>query len=78
MSLSDEDKKRRLAAKRNNERVKLFANSLNAVALTILGAAFILPSVNGGLLSLTVIWIPVAVALHLGAQATLGLLRSED
>lgn len=78
MTLSDEDKMRRLAAKRNNERVKLVAGTFNAMALTILGAAFILPSINGGVGALTLIWIPVAVALHLGAHMAFRFMRSED
>lgn len=78
MSLSDEDKVRRLAAKRNNERVKLAAGTLNAMALTTFGAAFILPSINGAAAPLSVIWIPAVAALHLGAHAVFRFMRSED
>jgi hypothetical protein len=78
MSLTDEDRARRLAAKRNNERVKLVASTMNTVALTTFGAAFILPLVNGATGPLPVIWIPFAVALHFGAQAVYRFLRSED
>ncbi len=43
MSLTEADKARRLAQPRFNERVKLIVTSLDAIALAILGAAFILP-----------------------------------
>lgn len=72
------DRARRLAAKRNNERVKLVASTLNAIALTTFGAAFILPTVNAGMAAPPLIWILAAVTLHLGAQAVFRLLRSED
>lgn len=78
MSLTEEDKLRRLAAKRNNERVKLMAGTFNAMALTILGAAIILPGINGGPGALTLIWIPASVALHLGAHMAFRFMRSED
>ena len=38
------DRDRRLAAKRNNERTKVIATSLNAIALAIFGAAFVVPA----------------------------------
>ena len=76
--LTAEDRARRLAAKRNNERVKLVATTLNAIALTTFGAAFILPTVNGGISAPPLIWILAAVTLHLGAHAVFRLLRSED
>ena len=81
MSLTPEDKRRRLAAKRNNERVKLAATSLNALALALLGAAFLIPALSNAAVLLTVepwFLLFVAVALHFGAQATLNLLQSED
>lgn len=78
MDLTDEDRARRLAARRNNERVKLAATTLNAIALTTFGAAFILPSVNGGMAAPPIIWILAAAALHSGAYAVFRLMRSED
>jgi len=45
VSLTNADKARRLASRRFNERVKLIVTSLNAIALAILGAAFILPGI---------------------------------
>lgn len=78
MSLADKDRQRRLAAKRINERIKLLVSTVNAVALTAFGAAFVLPTVNGAMGSLSVIWIPGAVALHLVAHGLFQFLRSED
>ncbi|MDX7953732.1 hypothetical protein P7D22_21440 [Lichenihabitans sp. Uapishka_5] len=79
--MKNEDARRRLAAKRNNESVKLSATSLNAVALAILGAAIIVPGVNhtGSLASAdTLILLFVAFTLHLMAHLTFRLLRSEE
>jgi len=72
------DRARRLAAKKNNERVKLFAATLNAISVATFGAAFILPVVNGTVGPLSAIWILLAVALHLSAQAAFRFLQSED
>lgn len=75
------DQERRLAAKRNNERVKLIATSLNAIALAILGAAFLVPALaNPAVLLSAGPWILVSVALtlHLSAHAVLRFLRSEE
>ncbi|WP_153005273.1 hypothetical protein [Aureimonas ureilytica] len=76
--MSDEDRTRRLAAKRNNERVKLASASLNTVAMTTFGAGIILPSINGNAVGFQIVWLLIAVALHLVAQATFRFLRSED
>lgn len=46
MSLTEEDRARRLAAKRSNERVKLAAGALNALGIAVAGAAVILPAIN--------------------------------
>ena len=43
------EQERRLAAKRSNERVKLAATSLNAIALAVLGTAFVIPAINNPL-----------------------------
>ena len=72
---------RRLAAKRNNERVKLIATSLNAIALAIFGAAFVVPALaNPAALQSSSPWIlvRVALALHPGVHAVLRFLRSEE
>lgn len=70
-------KTRKLAAKRVNENLKLLANSINTAALTILGAALILPMVNG-LMPGHWTWIGIAGGLHLCAQAVLRWLKSEE
>lgn len=75
------DRERRLAAKRNNERVKLIATSLNAIALAVFGAAFVVPAIaNPAVLLSAGPWIlmSAALALHLGAHAVLRFLRSEE
>lgn len=46
MSLGDPDRVRRLAAQRHNERMKLIANSFNALAIAIAGVAVLLPGIN--------------------------------
>ena len=38
---------RKLAARRNNERVRLLASTLNTIGLTVFGAAFLLPAISG-------------------------------
>jgi dipeptide/tripeptide permease len=64
------ERRRRLAAKRHNERLKLLIVSVNALGLTTFGAAFILPMVGGAEPKAPLIWIIVAFALHLLAQVT--------
>lgn len=76
--MTEDDKARRLSAKRNNERVKLAASTMNAISLTTFGAAFILPSVTGGAATPAPIWVIVAAVLHVGAHALFRFLRSED
>ncbi|GLK77493.1 hypothetical protein GCM10008171_27470 [Methylopila jiangsuensis] len=75
---SPEDVERRLRAKRTNERLKLAASTSNAVGLTILGAAVLVPVTTGKASWFAALWILAAVALHVFAQAVLGVLRSED
>lgn len=75
------DQERRLAAKRNNERVKLVVTSLNAIALAIFGTAFVVPAVNNiAILLSPTPWILLilAVALHSAAHGFLRFLRSEE
>jgi type IV secretory pathway TrbD component len=81
VSLSGEDRARRLAGKPHNERMKLITNSFNALAIAIAGVAVLLPGINEPVLLLTVkpwILISSALALHFVAHAVLGFLRSED
>jgi hypothetical protein len=72
-----DDPRRRLRAKRQNERVKLVVSFVNTAALAILGAAFIVPGISGTD-SIHWNWVPVAFILHLCAHAALSLLKSED
>ncbi len=75
------DQERRLFAKRNNERVKLIVTSLNAVALAILGAAFLVPALaNPAVLLSSGPWalVLIALTLYFGAHAVLQFLRSEE
>lgn len=81
MSLSDEDRARRLAGKRHNERMKLVATTFKALAITVAGVAVILPAINDPSLLVTIkpwILISSAVGLHLVAHAVLNLIQSED
>ena len=80
MSLTP-DQNRRLAAKRNNERVKLITTSLNTVGLAILGTAFIVPAINNVAVLLAPgpwILLIVATALHVTAHGFIRFLRSEE
>ena len=73
--------RRKLAAKRHNERTKLLANAFHAMSLGVIGAGVIIPSVASPpkLLQIqTLGWVLMAVGLHLVAQAVLQFLRSEE
>lgn len=75
------DQDRRLAAKRNNERVKLLANAVNATALAVLGAAFVIPALTNPISLLSPgpwLLLLLAVAIHSTAHAVFSLLRSEE
>lgn len=76
--MTDEDQRRRLSAKRNNERLKLVAGTLNAVAITSFGAAVVLPTIQHTGNAPLVIWIPLALGLDLSAHGVLHFLRSEE
>ncbi|PZQ14276.1 MAG: hypothetical protein DI565_12690 [Ancylobacter novellus] len=78
MSLTPDDIERRIKAKRFNERLKLFASTLNTIGLTLFGSAVVIPFVAGALTTSVIVWIMLAVALHLSAQTGLKQLRSED
>jgi hypothetical protein len=69
---------RKLAAKRFNENLKLLANSVNTAAMTILGAALILTSINGLSAPANWGWLTAAASLHLVAQVLMRGLKSED
>jgi len=72
---------RKLHAKRANERVKLLYSTVNALAIGMVGAAFVVPGVTSADALLEPqrwIWILIAVALHSVAYLIVGWLRSED
>lgn len=74
---------RKLKAKRFNEHVRMFATSINALGLVVIGAGFVQPIITGGMADAGArlsswIWIVIGIALHLTAQASLRLLRDED
>jgi hypothetical protein len=69
---------RKLAAKRFNEHIKLLMGSFNTVALTIFGAAFLLPYLNGNESHPSLFWILVAIVLHLAAHIAVRFTKSEE
>jgi hypothetical protein len=75
-----EDIERRLTAKRNNERVRLTANAMNAVAIAIVGVTIIAPSLNSSFAwdAKHGILVLLAAVLYLGAMAMFAFYRSED
>ena len=78
--MSPEDIARRRAAKRFNERLKLFATFLNNSGIAIFVGAFVLPlATGGGLTRDQALAISAgAVVAHIVAQLSLTLFRSED
>lgn len=77
MGLSPRDRRRRLAAKRVNERLKLGAAFLNAIGIGVVGAAFIIPGV-ADLTAVRWAWLPFGLALHGLGHVALSFLKSED
>jgi hypothetical protein len=71
------DQARRLAARRLNEHLKLLVTTLNALALTTFGAAFILPAVSGTPEVPPLFWILIALALHFGGHGLIRVMKSE-
>jgi hypothetical protein len=69
---------RKLAARRRNERVRLFASTLNTIALSIFGASFVLPAITQATPQIAIAWLVAAALLHGLAHWTYDLLRSED
>ena len=73
----------KLRARVFNERIKMFASALNALAVAFVGAAFVFPIIRDddltALLTLkTWVWILAGVGLHGCVHAALGRLRRED
>jgi len=64
----------------HNERVKLRANFLNALALGFLGFAFLRPLIEGTLSVnlLTIAYLATGLALHAAAHYILRYLEQED
>ena len=71
---------RKLAAKRANERIRLLAGFLNALAIAVAGAGFIITAVShpDRIAAVSFVWCLVGVALRPFAQAALSFRRSED
>ena len=61
-----------------NERIKLLANSLNALGIGVAALAFIRPSVDDGLVSIYFVGTLASIGLHLIAQYLLGFLKDEQ
>ncbi len=68
-----------IAAVRFNERIKLLANTINAVALGFVGFGALLPLLANqqGFSTLNVIWCIVALALHITAHLVFRFLMEE-
>lgn len=76
-------KRRKLKARIFNERVKIFATSLNAIAIALIGAAVVLPVVRENNIAAlaepdTWAWLAAGTGLHGMAHWVLGALKSED
>ncbi len=81
MSLTENDRERRIVAKRNNEKLKLSATFMNGCAIALVGAAVILPLVNDPTQVFPlahVWWFVAACGIHYGARRILGKMASED
>ena len=65
----------RLAAKRNNERVRLFGGALDPLAVAV-----VVPAANAQVPGAPVHWslIPAALVLHVVAQAAFRFLKREE
>lgn len=67
----------RLDAKRHNEQTKLTATLINNGALALVVAAIFNPLAQGTY-EPSLVWIPIAAALHICARLFLMRLKSED
>ena len=81
--IADEDDIRRLEARKHNEKTKLRASLYNALAVALIGAAFIFPVIRdedfAALLEIrTWVWILAGVGLHSLAYRQIDRLRRED
>jgi hypothetical protein len=74
---------RKLKARKFNAHLRLFANSINALGLVVIGAGFVQPLIAGeaslGAERLSAwVWIVIGIALYLNAQISLRFLRDEE
>ena len=81
--LLDERKARVRAAKKHNEKVRLKASLYNALAVALIGAAFVFPIIRDeNLLALlearTWVWILAGIGLHWVALKQIDTMRPED
>jgi len=60
-----------------NERIKLFANFLNAVAIGVIAFSFIRPSIDDGIEQAYFVGLMLGVIIHAAAQFVLGSLIEE-
>jgi len=60
-----------------NERIKLFANFLNAIAIGVIAFAFIRPSIDDGMEEAYFVGAMVGILTHAAAQFVLGSLKEE-
>lgn len=76
------DWQRKLAGKRHNEMVKLFASGMNSLAVATLTAAVVLPLIKDPVIFVIEyrpVWFFVGVGLHLFGQTAVRLnMRSEE
>ena len=74
-------RRRKLAAKRTNERLKLLTSAMNTLAVGIVAAAMIVPGINSVSALLEphrFAWLSTALTLHVSALFALRWLKSED
>lgn len=72
---------RKLAAKRFNERLKLFASFLNALAIGVVGTAIVIPVIQQAETMVQLqraAWFFLGLCRHLCAQSVFSGMRSED
>ncbi len=81
VSLTPEDRERRRRAKSVNERLKLFATTINAGGIALVGTAIVTPAVSNSASFWsvdTLLWLAGAGVAHIFAQAVLAWWQSED
>jgi hypothetical protein len=74
-------RERKLAAKRFNERLKLFVTALNGIAVALVGAGLLVPAIGHpeALMNQWLgLWFLIPIGFHALAQHLIGFLRSEE